>query len=89
MLLVQGHEADCPLDQQAKSLTKIALHDEHEESCSEVPQGKSDRFTLRLHGWVNMHCRAANGCCEFLVFFCSTRLAMPSKYHRLHNALAK
>ena len=56
-----GHEADCPLDQQAKSLTKIALHDEHEESCSEVPQGKSDRFTLRLHGWVNMHCRAADG----------------------------
>lgn len=56
-----GHEADCPLDQQAKSLTKIALHDEHEESCSEVPQGKSDRFTLRLHGWVKLHCRAANG----------------------------
>ena len=46
------HEASSSLVQQAtkKSLTKIAFHDEHEESGSEPAQGKSDRFSTHLYG---------------------------------------
>ena len=56
-----------PLDQQAKSLTNIALRDEHEESCSELPQGKNDRFSLRLHGWVKLRCRVAGDLLNLLL----------------------
>ena len=46
------HETSSPLVQQAtkKSLTKIAFHDEHEESGSEPAQGKSDRFSIHHYG---------------------------------------
>ena len=46
------HEASSSLVQQAtkKSLTKIAFHLEHEESCSEPAQDKSDRFSIHLYG---------------------------------------